>query len=105
MEGKCRKCERVTKYEFLACFAEKFREDHDNYSEEEKLIGNCKNCDGNLVVVKATTNARRIFWQKKQTDEHSKRQQKPTDSNRMVTVDTVEKSWKNVVLAKYATND
>ena len=73
MEGKCRKCERVTKYKFSACFAEKFREDHDNYSEEEKLIGKCKNCDGNLVVVKATTNARRIFWQKKQTDEHSNR--------------------------------
>ena len=74
MEGKCRKCERVTTYKFLACFAEKFREVHDNYSEEGKLIGKCKNCDGNLVVVKATTNARRILWQKKQTDEHSKRQ-------------------------------
>ena len=45
------------------------------------------------------------FLAKKQTDEHSKTQQKPTYSNRMVTVDTVEKSWKNTVLAKYAAND
>ena len=41
MEGKCFKCERVTKYKCLACFAQNFREDHDNYSEEEKLIGKC----------------------------------------------------------------
>ena len=36
-----------------------------------------------------------IFWlevKKKKTNEHSKIQQKPADSNRMVTVDTVEKS-------------
>ena len=51
-----------------------------------------------------------IFWlevKKKQTktDEHSKTQQKPNDSNRMVTVDIVENSWKNAVLAKYTEND
>ena len=39
MEGKCRKCEQVTKCKRLACFAQNFREDHDNYSKEEKLIG------------------------------------------------------------------
>ena len=39
-----------------------------------------------------------------QNDEHSKTQLKPTDSNRMVTVGTVKKSWKNAVLAKYAAN-
>ena len=32
------------------------------------------------------------------------RHNKTTDCNRMVTVDTVKKSWKNVVLAKYAAN-
>ena len=47
MEGKCSKCERVTKHKCLECFARKCREDHDNYSEEEKLIGKCENCDGN----------------------------------------------------------
>ena len=39
MKGKCRKCKQVTKYKCLACFAQHFREGHDNYSEEEKLIG------------------------------------------------------------------
>ena len=42
---------------------------------------------------------------KNKIDEHSKTQQKPTDSNRMVQVDTVEKNWKNTVLAKHAAND
>ena len=41
MEGKCCKFERVTKYKCLACFGKNFREDHDNYSEEEKFIGKC----------------------------------------------------------------
>ena len=41
MEGKCCKYERVTKYKFLACFGKNFREDHDNYSKEEKFIGKC----------------------------------------------------------------
>ena len=46
MEGKC-KCDRVTKYKCLECFTfvcnicSKVREDHKNYSEEEKLIGKC----------------------------------------------------------------
>ena len=58
MEGNCRKCERVTKYKCLECFTfvcmicSKFREDHDKYSKEEKLIGKCENCDGNQVTVK-----------------------------------------------------
>ena len=38
-------------------------------------------------------------------DEHPKTQQKPTDTKRMVTVDTVKKSWKDIVLAKYNAND
>ena len=45
-----------------------------------------------------------IFWlevKKKKTNEHSKIQQKPADSNRMVTVDTVEKSWKNLLYCRY----
>ena len=42
---------------------------------------------------------------KTKIDEHPKTQQKPTDSERMVTIDTVEKSWKNAVLAKYDAND
>ena len=46
-----------------------------------------------------------IFGKKKQTDEHSKTKQKPTDPNRLVTVDTVEKNCKNAVLVKYAVND
>ena len=41
MEGKCCKFEWVTKYKCLACFGKNFREDHDNYSEEEKCIGKC----------------------------------------------------------------
>ena len=41
MEGKCRKCEQDTKYTCLACFAQNSREDHDNYSKEEMLIGKC----------------------------------------------------------------
>ena len=51
MEGKCRKCERGTKYKFLECFTfvsnicSKVREDHENYSKEEKLTGKCENCD------------------------------------------------------------
>ena len=52
MEGKCCKCERVTKYKCLACFAQNFREDHASYSEEEKLTRKCYNYDGNQVVVK-----------------------------------------------------
>ena len=40
----------------------------------------------------------------KETDEHSKTQQKPTDCKRMITVDAVKKSWQNAVLAKYAAN-
>ena len=39
-----------------------------------------------------------------QTNEHFKTQQKPTDWNRMVTVHTFKKSWKNAVLPKYAAN-
>ena len=50
MEGKCCKYERVTKYKCLECL--KFREDHDIYNKEEKLIGKCENCDGNQVAVK-----------------------------------------------------
>ena len=56
MKEKCRKCERGTKC--LECFTfacniwSKFREDHDNYSEDKKFIGKCKNCDGNQVAVK-----------------------------------------------------
>ena len=41
MEGKCCKCKWVTKCKCLACFAQNFREDHDNNSVEEKLIGKC----------------------------------------------------------------
>ena len=41
MEGKCCKCERVTKYKCLACFAQNFREDHASYSKEEKLTRKC----------------------------------------------------------------
>ena len=51
MEEKCHKREWVTKYKCLECFAQKLR-DHDNYSEEEKLIRKWENCDGNQVVVK-----------------------------------------------------
>ena len=54
MEGRCRKCERVTKYKCLAWFAQKFRKEHDNYSEEEKLIGKSENCDGNQVASSQT---------------------------------------------------
>ena len=46
MEGKCRKCEWVTIYKCLECFAQNFREDYDNYSEVEKLTGKCENYDG-----------------------------------------------------------
>ena len=52
------KCEGVTKYKYLECFTfvcnicSKFREDHDIYNEEEKLIGKCENCDRNQVAVK-----------------------------------------------------
>ena len=55
---KMHKCEGVTKYKCLECFTfvcnicSKFREDHDIYNEEEKLIGKCENCDGNQVAVK-----------------------------------------------------
>ena len=59
-----RKCEGVTKYICLECFTfvcnicSKFRKAHDIYNEEEKLTGNCENCDGNQVESneKATTN-------------------------------------------------
>ena len=60
-----REDEGVTNYKCLDCFTfvcnicSKFREDHDVYNEEEKLIGKCENCDGNLVAAKqATTNTR-----------------------------------------------
>ena len=64
---KIHKCEGVTKYECLECFTfvcnicSKFREDHNIYNEEEKLIGKCENRDGNQVAVKrkATTNTRK----------------------------------------------
>ena len=52
------KCERVTKYKSLECFTfvcnicSKFREVHEIYNELEKLIGKCKNCDGNQVAIK-----------------------------------------------------
>ena len=52
------KCEGVTKYNCLECFTfvckicAIFREDHNMYSEEEKLIGECENCVGNKVAVK-----------------------------------------------------
>ena len=80
MEGKC-KFERVTKYKFLECFAfvcnicSKVREDHENNGEETKKKK--KNCW-------ASWDTAETYW---------------------VTVDTVEKSWKNVVLAKYEVND
>ena len=35
MEGKS-KCEQVSKYKYLECFAQKFRDDHDNYRKGEK---------------------------------------------------------------------
>ena len=46
-----RKCEGVTDYKCLECFTvvcsicSIFREYHDIYKEEEKLIGKCENCD------------------------------------------------------------
>ena len=52
----------MTKYECLECFTfvwnicSKFREDHDIYNKEEKLIGKCENCDGNQVAVKQKSN-------------------------------------------------
>ena len=58
MEDKCCKCERVTKYQCLECFifvcniCSKFWENHDNFSEEEKLVRKCENCDGNQVADK-----------------------------------------------------
>ena len=48
-----------------------------------------------------TTNARRIFWQKK----NKLMNIQSVDSNKIVTVDTIGKSWKNAVLGKYAAND
>ena len=76
MEGKC-KFERVTKYKFLECFAfvcnicSKVREDHENNGEEAKKKKKKK---------------------KKKIVEHPE-----TTETYWVTVDTVEKSWKNVV--------
>ena len=52
MEEKSLKLERTSKYNKLACFGQKFRDDHDNYREGEKLIEKYDNCDGNQVVVK-----------------------------------------------------
>ena len=114
MEGKCCKCEWMTKHKCL----EKVIEDHENSSEEEKLIGKCENCDGSqveIISVSQSGSSQTKKWQKtlegffclkqKKKDEHSTTQQKPTDSKRMVTVDTVEKSCKNAVLAKYIGND
>ena len=55
---KMHKCEGVTKYKCLECFTfvcnicSKFKEDHDIYNDEEKLIGKCEDCDGNQVAVK-----------------------------------------------------
>ena len=41
---------------------------------------------------------------KKQTDEHSKTQQKPTDSNKMVTVEQSKRAGR-ILFSKYAAND
>ena len=40
----------------------------------------------------------------RKTTKHSKTKQKPTDCNKMATVDTGKKSWKNSALAKYTTS-
>ena len=56
------KYEGVIKYKCLECFTfvcdicSKFREDHNIYNEEEKLIGKQENCDGNQVAFKAKSN-------------------------------------------------
>ena len=54
---------------------------------------------------KSDNKRQKDFLAKKQTGKHSNTQQKRTDSNRMITVDTVEKSQKIAVLPKYAAND
>ena len=57
MEGKCINVKEWPKYKCLECFTFvckiclKFR-DHGIYNEEEKLIGKCKNCNGNQVALK-----------------------------------------------------
>ena len=58
VERKCCKIERVTKYNCLEYFTfvcnicSTFRDDHDVYNKEEKLIGKWENCDGNQQGVK-----------------------------------------------------
>ena len=37
-------------FTFVCNICSKFREDHDNYSEDKKFIGKYKNFDGNQVA-------------------------------------------------------
>ena len=39
-------------FTFVCNICSKFREDHEIYNKEEKLIGKCENCGGNQVAVK-----------------------------------------------------
>ena len=61
MEGKCCKCDWVTKYKCLECFifvcniCSKVGEDHENYNEKEKLIGKDEKCDVNQVQTISVT--------------------------------------------------
>ena len=124
MEGKCSKCERVTKYKCLECFSficnvcSKVSEDHEKYSEEDKLIGKCEQCDGSVEIIainhpessnwtnkQQQTTLEGLFKMKAEKPKIDEQKTQKTQAKRMVTVDTVEKSWKNVVLAQYDAND
>ena len=72
----------------------KVREDHENYSEEEQLIGKAENCDENQIEIISISRSEsshtknqqqtlETFFdlkpKKTETDEQTKTQQKPTD--------------------------
>ena len=78
MEGKCCKCERVTKYKCLACFTQNFREERSWQLQRGRKVNWkmlklwWKSCSSHTKKRQQTLKG--FFDKKKQTDEHSKTQ-------------------------------
>ena len=59
-------------FTFVCNICSKFREDHDIYNEEEKLIGKCEKWDGNQVAVKRKSDNKHKNKKQKQTKKPKK---------------------------------
>ena len=135
MEGQCLTCSRTTKYTCLQCskhvcnVCSTLDEKHSNYNEDNKSIAICKHCsekDIEFIEIKKPAEKKMNANKKKQTtlshlfkngtrkrplEETNTLIKEPSSSKskqtkqRTVTIETIEKSWYDNVLAKYDARD